>query len=79
MQAEKKKTKKNVAGPYYVDLECISCDACVLVAKKHFKLDEEETYAYVFQQPHTEEEKEHCQEAMEACPVEAIHNDGEST
>ena len=71
------KTKKNVPGPYYVDQECIACDAGVLVAENHFKIDEEENLAYVCRQPQTPGEKALCQEAIEACPVEAIHNDGE--
>ena len=66
----------NVPGPFYVDKECINCDACVLVAENHFKLDEEDGHAFVFLQPVTEEEKEACQEALESCPVEAIGNDG---
>ena len=71
------KTKNNVPGPYYVDQECIACDACVLVAEKHFKIDdEEEALAYVCRQPQNSEEIDLCQEAVEACPVEAIHNDG---
>ena len=71
------KTKNNVPGPYYVDQECIACDACVLIAEKHFKINEEDSLAYVCQQPQNQEEKDFCQEAMEACPVEAIHNDGD--
>ncbi|MDE0119781.1 MAG: ferredoxin [Bdellovibrionales bacterium] len=67
----------NAKGPYYVDQECIACDACVLIAEKHFKIDEEAALAYVCKQPHTPEEISLCQEAMEACPVEAIHNDGQ--
>lgn len=75
-----KKTKGNKPGPYYVDTECIACDACVLVAEQHFKIHEDEqdgeAFAFVCQQPQNQKEKELCQEAMEACPVEAIHNDG---
>ena len=66
----------NIKGPYYVDKECIACDACVLIAEKHFKINEEEALAYVCQQPQTSEEIALCQEAMDVCPVEAIHNDG---
>jgi len=73
-----KKTKHNVPGPYYVDQECIACDACVLVAESHFKIDEEESLAYVCRQPQNPKEIALCKEAMEACPVEAIHNDGDT-
>ena len=74
------KTKGNVRGKYYVDTECIACDACVLAAEKHFKIkeDEESAFAFVVRQPQTSEEEIACQEAMESCPVEAIGNDGDS-
>ena len=77
MADKNNKYKDNVPGAYYVDKECINCDACLLSAENHFKINEEEGYAYVFQQPQTEEEKSACQEALEACPVEAIGNDGD--
>ena len=62
----------------YVDENCIVCDACVLSAPNNFIInDDDDGYAYVSKQPETEEEKEQCQEAMDACPVEAIGDDGE--
>ena len=78
MADKNNKYSENVPGAYYVDKECINCDACLLSAENHFKINEEEGYAYVFKQPQTEEEKSACQEALEACPVEAIGNDGDS-
>lgn len=76
MADKKNRQKENVPGLYYVDHECIACDACKMIAPKHFELDEENGYAYVIKQPENHEEKELCQEAMESCPVEAIGNDG---
>ena len=71
------KYHKNSSGSFYVDKTCIHCDACVLVAEKHFKLDDEnDGHAFVCAQPQTEEEKLLCQEAIESCPVEAIGDDG---
>ena len=72
------KTKGNVPGRYYVDQECIACDACILVADKHFKMNTEKdpAFAFVCKQPQTPQEEELCEEAMESCPVEAIGNDG---
>ncbi len=70
------KTKGNIPGAYYVDTECIACDACILAAEKHFKIHlSEPSYAYVCRQPETPEEEEACQEALESCPVEAIGKD----
>ena len=75
MADKNNKHPENVPGPYYVDTECINCDACVLAAENHFKLLDD-GHAYVFRQPATAEEKEACEEALESCPVEAIGNDG---
>ena len=70
------KYSENVPGVFYVDRECINCDACVLAAEGHFKLHEEEGYAFVYKQPSSVKEKEACQEALECCPVSAIGDDG---
>ena len=72
------KFEDNVPGPFYVDKECINCDACVLAAEGHFKLDDTDGHAFVFRQPETDEEREACQEALESCPVDAIGDDGAS-
>ncbi len=76
MADKNNKYSENVPGLFYVDRECINCDACVLAAENHFKLHEEEGYAFVYKQPHTPEEMEHCKEALECCPVSAIGDDG---
>lgn len=72
------KTKNNAKGVFYVDTECIACDACILAAEQHFKIDTslEPAFAYVVKQPQTAEELDACNEAMDSCPVEAIGNDG---
>ena len=79
MAEKKNKFPQNVPGAFYVDHDCISCDACTLAAPEHFVMNEEEDHAYVKVQPQTEKEKEACKEALEACPVEAIGNDGEKS
>lgn len=77
MADKSKKFPDNIAGRYYVDKECIACDACILAAPDHFKMHEEDGHAFVVSQPKSEEDEAHCKEAMEGCPVEAIGNDGE--
>jgi len=72
-----KKYPDNIPGRYYVDKECIACDACVLAAPDHFGMHQEDGHAFVTQQPATPEQESQCKEALEACPVEAIGNDGE--
>ncbi|MDD0852657.1 ferredoxin [Halobacteriovorax sp. GB3] len=71
------KWEQNVTGRYYVDDQCIACDACVMEAPNFFEMNDEDGHAYVKAQPTTPDEEEECQSALEACPVEAIGTDGE--
>lgn len=77
MANKSNKYPDNIAGRFYVDKECIACDACVLAAPDHFKMHEEDGHAFVSKQPANEDEAALCKEAMEGCPVEAIGNDGD--
>lgn len=72
------KFDENVKGKFYVDRECIACDACIMSAPDNFGMDEDDGHAFVIKQPTTDEEIEQCEEAMEGCPVEAIGDDGEN-
>ena len=56
---------------YKVNDECISCRACVEVAKNNFAMGET-GLAYVKNQPSNEKEKKQVEEALEICPVAAI-------
>ena len=67
----------NAPGLYYVDMDCIACDTCFNLAPLHFKLTNNHEHAIVTKQPTTPSEKEVCEAAVAACPVEAIGNDGE--
>lgn len=69
------KTKKwgdNAPGKYFVDDQCIDCDACRSEAPESFKRNDAHGYSYVFHQPENEEQEKKAQAALEACPVEAI-------
>jgi len=70
------KQAENVSGKWYVDANCIDCDVCRETAPKNFTQQTEKGYSYVYKQPESEEELEQSDEAKEACPVEAIGNDG---
>lgn len=72
----KNKYPENVKGKFYVDRECIACDACVMTAPDHFGMDENDGHAFVKKQPESSESEGLCREAMEGCPVEAIGNNG---
>lgn len=70
------KFKENIAGAYYVDDACIDCDLCRQAAPNNFtRIDA--GYSIVTRQPATPQEEAQCTQAMGACPVEAIGNDGQ--
>jgi ferredoxin len=67
---------ENVPGTYYVDTQCIDCDVCRDTAPDNFTRSDNNGYSFVYKQPTTQEELDLCEEALLACPVEAIGNDG---
>ena len=76
MANKNKKYSSNLPGKYYVDKSCIACDACTGIATEFFKMNDDEGYAYIIKQPESIEEQRLCEEALSACPVLAIGNDG---
>ncbi|MCB9824385.1 MAG: ferredoxin [Planctomycetes bacterium] len=70
------KLTENVPGPFYVDDQCIDCDACRETAPDFFRRNDDRGYSFVYRQPETPADRELCLEAMEGCPVEAIGEDG---
>ncbi len=77
MADPREKNENNAAGRYYVDSSCIDCDLCRESAPRLFAREEDECYSYVLRQPETEQEIQLCHSILEACPVEAIGDDGE--
>jgi len=71
------KLPDNARGKFYVDNQCIDCDVCRDISPANFTRNDENGYSYVWKQPSTPEELELCEEAVMACPVEAIGDDGE--
>jgi ferredoxin len=67
---------ENVLGNYYVDDSCIACDACCVEAPNFFSMNDNEGHAFVKLQPQTPEELKEAENALAACPVEAIGNNG---
>ena len=70
------KYPENAPGRYYGDTQCIDCDVCREAAPENFTRYDDGGYSFVYKQPVNEQEERQCQEALEACPVEAIGNDG---
>jgi len=77
MASKADKYPDNVAGLFYVDDQCIDCDACREVAPAFFKRNDELGYSFVHAQPQDDADRASCRDAMDGCPVEAIGNDGE--
>lgn len=76
MADKKAKWNQNAVGRFYVDDQCIACDACVVEAPTFFVMNDIEGHAYVRLQPKTSKEIEECLNAIIVCPVEAIGSDG---
>lgn len=70
------KWEQNAAGKFYVDDQCIACDACCVEAPDFFTMNDDDGHAYVMKQPSSEAELEECDNALAACPVAAIGDDG---
>jgi ferredoxin len=76
MSANRPKVTENVPGKFYVNESCIGCTLCHETAPGHFIANDEQGYDYVFKQPETPEEETLCMKAKEACPIDAIQDDG---
>ena len=70
------RVEENAPGTYYVDTQCIDCDVCRDTAPDNFTRADQNGYSFVYKQPANDEERALCEEALDACPVEAIGNDG---
>jgi ferredoxin len=67
----------NVPGRFYVNQQCLDCDLCAETAPGHFTRNDAQGYFYVSRQPATKEEEALLWLAVEGCPCEAIHGDGD--
>jgi ferredoxin len=74
---KKSKWSLNASGKFYVDDQCIACDACVVEAPGFFAMNDQDGHAFVKIQPKSEKDIKECLSALEACPVEAIGSDGD--
>ncbi len=64
-----KKHPRNVDGPWFVDMNCISCDTCTDISPEIFGRDDDRR---AFVREHRPEEAKLFQFAVESCPVEAV-------
>lgn len=79
MAEKEAKWKQNADGKFYVDDQCIACDACIVEAPGFFEMNDDDGHAYVVKQPNPEskDDQEMCENALACCPVGAIGDDGE--
>ena len=76
MSANRPRITGNAPGRFYVNELCIGCTLCHETAPGHFRTNDEEGVDFVFRQPETPEEETLCRKAREACPIDAIQDDG---
>ena len=67
---------ENAPGRYYVDSSCIDCDQCRAMAPEFFTRNADSGISLVCRQPATAEEIAAVEEALQACAVGSIGNDG---
>ena len=77
MADQNNKWEENAPGSFYVDNQCVACGSCVSEAPDCFELNVDENHAFVKKQPESTNEEKDCRNAMKACPVDAIGDDGE--
>ena len=65
----------NTPGPFYINTECIICSLCSEIAPDVFRISEDGDHFHVHNQPSTKQQMSAAEEALEACPLEAIIKD----
>jgi len=68
-----RKLPKNVPGKYYTTDECDGCAYCAAVAPENFEFEKTTNTYFIGRQPLDTDEEEFVREAMDDCPVDAIH------
>ena len=83
MSDSDEKITENAPGTYWVAKVCIGCMICREIAPENFREndpydDYHAVICFVAKQPDNDAELSLCEEAMDICPANAIHNDGQS-
>jgi ferredoxin len=66
----------NAPGRYYDDANCIDCEQCQTTAPTLFARNPDKGSSYVRLQPATPSDMELIEEVRQACPNQAIGDDG---
>ena len=64
----------NAAGPWFVDVTCISCDTCTDISPEIFGRD---AARKAFVREYRPDEADLFRAALESCPVEAVGDEGD--
>jgi len=75
MASKDERYEDNTPGTWYVDKKCILCSVCSEAAPNNFRESGLGDHDVVYKQPESTSEIQQCEEALAACPVEAIGND----
>ncbi|MCE9598904.1 MAG: ferredoxin [Spirochaetia bacterium] len=70
------KQPENAPGKWYVDSTCVPCHVCLEEAPGLLAYATDESHVFFKRQPVTAEETKLASNAMQACPTEAIGDDG---
>jgi ferredoxin len=69
--------RANAWGRYYVTGQCNACGVCAACAPDNIAASWDGTYYAIAYQPSTEREARELEDAMAACPLHCIHDDGD--
>lgn len=75
------KHPQNAPGRYWIHCDdCLWHSLCAYYAPNNIRLNEDgEVPGYfVYKQPENEQEEKQCREALEACPIGAVYDDGDA-
>lgn len=72
------KLEDNEPGKYYVTDDCNGCGLCFTYALQNFMYSSDSSYYYIIQQPADEREVEDIKKAIAVCPMDCIHENGET-
>ena len=70
--------RANAFGPFYVTHDCDGCGICVEIAPLNFAFSPDHDYCALYAQPIGDCEVELVRQAMAACPLHAVANDGDA-
>jgi len=79
MRATGHRLRRNDWGRFYVTDECNACGICALYAPANFERSVDGSYYYLIQQPYDDWEEQAILDAMEACQMRCIRDDGDAS